>query len=160
MPDGLLGLAFPSLSRSSFSGSTPVFFTLVAQGVLPKNSFGLCPSELYIGGTNNELHKGDFTYVPVTHEVRLCKTIPRFDVNCHTFQGFWQANIDVLYVDGKQVAGTTDMIIDSGTSMILGDNTTVKALYDQIPGSSPIGTGGYYSSTEIGRVSLGHRNIN
>jgi hypothetical protein len=54
------------------ASSTPLFNSLVAQGVLPTNSFGLCPTELYIGGTNSHLYQGDFTYVPVTQEVRLC----------------------------------------------------------------------------------------
>jgi len=107
---------------------------------------------LYIGGTNNKLHKGDFTYVPVTQEVRLCKKVPRFDVNYHTFQGYWQTNIDALYVNGNKFASTIDTIIDSGTSMIIGDNNTVQAVYHQIPGSYPIGSG-YYSCTDIGRFS-------
>ncbi|KAI9438022.1 acid protease [Lactarius indigo] len=120
LPDGLLGLGFPSLSGY---GATPLFHTLVAQGVLPTNSFGLCPSELFIGGSNDQLHKGDFTYVPVTQE------------------GYWQTNIDGIYLDGQQIASMTDAIIDSGTAMILGDNKTVTAFYNQIPGSYLIGDG-------------------
>lgn len=112
-------MGFPSISGY---GSTPVFDTLVAQGVLPSNYFGLCPTELYIGGTNSQLYQGKFTYVPVTQEVRLCKEVFRL---------------------GK-IASTIDTIIDSGTSMILGDNQTVQAFYDQIPGSRLVGSG-YYS---------------
>ncbi|KAI9438026.1 acid protease [Lactarius indigo] len=123
IPDGLLGLGFPSLSAF---GATPLFHTLVAQGILPTDSFGLCPSELFIGGTNSSLYKGNFTYVPVTKE------------------GYWQTNIDGIYVGGQKIAGTTDTIIDSGTAMILGDSKTVKAFYAQIPGSYLIGDG-YYS---------------
>ncbi|KAH8988005.1 acid protease [Lactarius hatsudake] len=123
LPDGLLGLGFPSLSGY---GAMPLFHSLVAQGILPTNSFGLCPSELYIGGTNDQLYKGDFTYVPVTQE------------------GYWQTNIDGIYLGGQKIVGTTNTIIDSGTAMILGNSKTVQALYDQIPGSYPIGDG-YYS---------------
>ncbi|KAF8266882.1 acid protease [Lactarius quietus] len=122
-PDGLLGLAFPGISMS---GVTPLFITLVDQGVLPINSFGLCPTELFIGGTNSQLYQGDFTYVNLTQE------------------GFWQTNIDGLYLSGQQIAGTINTIIDSGTSMILGDNKTVQAFYGQIPGSKAIGSG-YHS---------------
>ena len=68
-PDGLLGLGFPSLSGYE---TTPLLSNLVAQGVLPSNSFGLSPTELYIGGANSQLYQGDFTYVPVTQEVQLC----------------------------------------------------------------------------------------
>ncbi|KAH9026780.1 acid protease [Lactarius hengduanensis] len=123
LPDGLLGLGFPSLSGY---GAIPLFHSLVAQGVLPTDSFGLCPSELYIGGTNDQLYKGNFTYVPVTQE------------------GYWQTNIDGISLGGRKIAGTTNTIIDSGTAMILGDNKTVQAFYDQIPGSYLI-NGGYYS---------------
>ena len=77
LPDGILGLAFPSLS---VYGATPVFHTLAAQGSLPANTFGVYlaenGSELYLGGTNNKLHKGDFTHVPLTREVRLCRVVP------------------------------------------------------------------------------------
>jgi hypothetical protein len=142
--DGILGLGFPSLSEYH---ATPLFNTLVTQGVLPTNSFGLCPSELYIGGTNNKLYKGSFTYVPVTVAVRFCIEVPRFGVNDHTFQGFWQTVFDGLYVNGQKISGTTNMIIDSGTSMIMGDTTTVQAFYAQIPGSTLItGKPGYYKS--------------
>ncbi|KAF8266878.1 Asp-domain-containing protein [Lactarius quietus] len=121
-PDGLLGLGFPSLSGC---GATPLFTNLVNQRVLPKDSFGLCPTELYIGGTNSQLYKGNFTYVPVTHE------------------GYWQTNIDALYLNGTQIAGTLDTIIDSGTAMIIGDSKTIEAFYNRIPGSYPIGSGYY-----------------
>ncbi|KAH9000987.1 acid protease [Lactarius deliciosus] len=141
LPDGLLGLGFPSLSGY---GAMPLFHSLVAQGVLPTNSFGLCPSELYIGGTNDQLYKGDFTYVPVTREVRLWKEVLRFDINDPTLQGYWQTNIDGIYLGGQKIVDTTNAIIDSGTAMILGNSKTVQAFYDQIPGSYPIGDG-YYS---------------
>jgi len=72
-------------------------------------------------------------------------------------QGYWQTNIDALYVNGQQIASTTDSIIDSVTTMILGDNQTVQALYDQIPSSFPMKSG-FYSSTG-NRMALCHRKI-
>src|SRR5579859_4144349 len=75
-PDGLLGLAFQSLSRLN---ATPVFQTLAAQGAFPANSFGFYlaneGSEVYLGGTNNKLHKDDFVYASVTQEVWLCREV-------------------------------------------------------------------------------------
>ncbi|KAF8262385.1 acid protease [Lactarius quietus] len=128
LPDGLLGLAFPSLS--SFGDSPSLLKTLVDQGTLPTNSFGLYLSkdysELYLSGTNNKLYKGDFTYVPVTHE------------------GFWQTTITAWYIgDAKLSAPTADMVIDSGTTMILGPRIAVQALYHKIPGSVPLNSGSY-----------------
>ncbi|KAF8266877.1 acid protease [Lactarius quietus] len=122
-PDGKLGLGFPSISAYTAS---PLLNSLVDQRVLPKNSFGLCPTELYIGGTNSQLYKGDFTYVPVTQA------------------GFWQTDIGALYLNEQQIARNITAIIDSGTSMIIGDSKTIQAFYDQIHGSYLIGSG-YYS---------------
>lgn len=69
-PDGLLGLAFQSISAYN---ATPVFESLVSQGQTdePVFSFKLTASgsELYLGGVNTALYTGDFTYTPVTHEV-------------------------------------------------------------------------------------------
>ncbi|KAH9168072.1 acid protease [Lactarius sanguifluus] len=119
LPDGLLGLAFPSISPYQ---STPFFLTLAAQGSLPSNTFGFYladeGSEMFLGGTNNKLHDGDFTYVPITKE------------------GYWETDVHALYVNGRKVAGVRDSIID-----------TVKAIYRHIPGSNPapadIGAGLY-----------------
>ncbi|KAH9026799.1 acid protease [Lactarius hengduanensis] len=130
LPDGLVGLAFPSISPYK---ATPVFLTLAAQGSLPSNTFGFYlaneGSELFLGGTNDKLHDDDFTYVPVTNE------------------GYWETNVDALYVNGRKIAGVKDSIIDTGTTMILGDAKTVKAIYKHIPGSKPapadIGSGLY-----------------
>ncbi|KAH9033421.1 acid protease [Lactarius pseudohatsudake] len=120
LPDGLVGLAFPSISPYQ---ATPVFLTLAAQGSLPSNAFGFYlankGSELFLGGTNNKLHDADFTYVPVTNE------------------GYWETNVDALYVNGRKIAGVRDSIIDTGTTMILGDAKTVQAIYKHIPGSKP-----------------------
>ncbi|KAH8977676.1 acid protease [Lactarius akahatsu] len=120
LPDGLVGLAFPSISPYK---AIPVFLTLAAQGSLPSNTFGFYfankGSELFLGGTNNKLHDGDFTYVPVTNE------------------GYWEINVDALYVNGRKVAGVRDSIIDTGTTLILGDKKTVKAIYKHIYGSKP-----------------------
>ena len=159
-PDGMLGLGFPSLSSFKV---TPPFHTLVAGHILPTNSFGLCPSELYIGGTNNKLFKGNFTYVPVIHQVRLCIDVPGFGTDDQAFQAYWQTQIDGLYLNEDIIAGTKklDVIIDSGTAMIVGDKKTLQAFYSQIPGSYVIAPGAfeYYNSTEI-RFSVAYRKIN
>ncbi|KAN0133052.1 Aspartic peptidase domain containing protein [Lactarius tabidus] len=124
-PDGILGLAFPEIASYG-----PTFFqTLVSQGSLPSNSFGLyfgqTYSELHISGSNSKLYKGDFTYVDVT-EV-----------------GYWQTKFEAFHLNGKKIAGTTDVVIDSGSTMIVGDTKTVQALYDLIPGSAALNSGMY-----------------
>ncbi len=64
-------LAFQSISK--FNG-TPVFQTLISEGVVTSQVFGFKlasnGSELFLGGTNSKLYTGDFTWVSLTDEVR------------------------------------------------------------------------------------------
>jgi hypothetical protein len=153
-------LAFPNVAIFSAS---PFFQTLATQGALPTNSFGMYlaqnDSELYLGGTNDRLHKGNFTYAPLTQVVRLCRVDPRFDDNNHALQGYWETNFDALYLNGRKISGVRDAVIDSGTTQIVGDRETVQTFYDRIPGSADIGSG-VYSGTYIRQLSLGHRETN
>ena len=68
--DGLMGLAFESISAYN---ATPVFQTLISQNVLTSPVFGLklatSGSELFLGGTNDTLFTGNFTWVPLTNQV-------------------------------------------------------------------------------------------
>jgi len=150
-------LAFQEISAYN---ATPVIQTLVAQGSLPANTFGVYlakeGSELFLGGTNDKLHKGDFTFVPLTAGVQLRRVVPRFDVNNHSLQGFWQSKFDAISINGQKIAGVTDLIIDTATTQVLGDYSTVRAIYDQISGSADIGSG-LYSSKYLRQLSLVHR---
>ncbi|TFK76153.1 acid protease [Pluteus cervinus] len=117
-PDGLLGMGFQSISVYN---SNPVFQSLIAQGktTSPEFSFKLSSSgsELFVGGVDSSLAKGSTTYVPVTQ------------------QGYWQVNLDSLTVNNKKVASSLSAIIDTGTTLIIGDSASVKAFYAAIPGS-------------------------
>jgi len=42
---------------------------------------------------------------------------------------------DGLKVNGKYLLGKTDVVLESGTSLLLGSPNDVKALYKMIPGS-------------------------
>jgi cathepsin D len=68
--DGVMGLAFQSISAYN---ATPVFQTLISQDVLTSPVFGFkiatSGSELFLGGTNDALHTGSFTWVSLTNEV-------------------------------------------------------------------------------------------
>lgn len=70
-PDGLLGMAFQSISNYQ---SAPLFQNLVEQGQAEQAMFAFklteTDSELYVGGVNSALYKGDFTWVSVSQEVR------------------------------------------------------------------------------------------
>jgi cathepsin D len=128
--DGLMGMAFRQLSQFN---STPVFQTLVAQGSTdsPVFSFRLTPTsaELFIGGSNDKLFTGNITYTPVTQE------------------GYWSVDMDSVNVNQGIVLDTTPCIIDTGTSLVVGDPESVAQLYQAIPGaadaSSTVGDGLY-----------------
>ena len=69
-PDGILGLAFESISAYPAS---PVFQSLVSDDQATEAAFSFklatSGSELYLGGANTDLYTGDFSYAPVTNQV-------------------------------------------------------------------------------------------
>ncbi|KAG1768957.1 aspartic peptidase domain-containing protein [Suillus occidentalis] len=110
--DGLMGMSFKSLSHFA---ADPVFDTLVSQGAVPESVFAFklasSGSELRVGGVNSALYKGSFTYTPVTEKA------------------YWQINGDGMGLNGKTVVKKFSAIVDSGTSLILGNSSQVKQLY-------------------------------
>ncbi|KAI0287673.1 acid protease [Russula brevipes] len=132
LADGLMGMGFQSIS--DFNAS-PVFQTLIAEGAVTSPIFGFkfdtTGSELFLGGTNNALFTGDFTWVPLTDE------------------GFWQASFNSISVDGNAIVGSTAAIFDTGTTQIIGDPTNIAKIFSLINGSrlaSEIGPGVYTST--------------
>ncbi|KAI0318428.1 acid protease [Amylostereum chailletii] len=124
--DGLMGMGFESISDYD---ANPPFQSMVAAGAVDKSVFGFKLSdggaELYLGGTNSDLYSGDFAYVPVTQ------------------QGYWQVDLDAFNVNGKEVVSGTPSIIDTGTTLIIGDTSSVDAVYAKIPGSKDQGDGAW-----------------
>ncbi|KAH8982271.1 acid protease [Lactarius akahatsu] len=82
-------------------------------------------SELYIGGTNPSHYSGNFTYVPVTTK------------------GYWQVGFDGVWVNGTQVKRSASAIVDTGTTLILGETDGINALFAKIPGSRQVENGLY-----------------
>ena len=121
-----VGMAFQSISDYNAS---PFFQTLVSEGTVSDSVFGFKLSssgaELYLGGTDSDLVSGDFTYVSVAQE------------------GYWQVDMDGLSVGGSQVVSSTSSIIDTGTTLIVGDSSSVASAYSSISGSSDNGDGTY-----------------
>ncbi|KAG5654486.1 hypothetical protein H0H81_001985 [Sphagnurus paluster] len=118
--DGLVGMAFPEIS--SF-GAEPLFHSLVAQNqtVAPQFGFKLAEngSELFLGGVNTDLIKGDLVYTPVIQ------------------QGFWQVNLEAVSLDGFPTSTNQSAIVDTGTTLVLGDSKSVTDFYSLIPGAKP-----------------------
>jgi hypothetical protein len=65
-----MGMGFQSISAYD---APPVVQNLISEHLLTEPMFGfkLAPdgSELYLGGVNSELYKGQFSWVPVTKAV-------------------------------------------------------------------------------------------
>ncbi len=54
--------------------------------------------------------------------------------------------MDRALVNGNQTVGNTSVIVDTGTTLVIGDMPAVESLYAGIPGSKPAdGTPGMYT---------------
>lgn len=123
--DGLMGMAFESLS---VYGANPVIQTLIDNNVIsdPVFAFKLASSgsELRIGGINSALYSGSLTYTPVTQ------------------QGFWQISGDAISANGNTALSSFSAVIDTGTTLIIGDLDTVGQFYSTL-NATDLGNGFY-----------------
>ena len=131
-PDGLLGLAFISISET---GRSPVFETLVLANQTTQPVFGFTlldnGGELVLGGTDTSAFRGALTFAPLTF------TNP---------PAFWEIVVSSVAVGRKSAVATAqDAIVDTGTTLLIVDPASARAIYAQIPGaedaSSVIGEG-------------------
>ncbi|KAJ7854983.1 acid protease [Mycena olivaceomarginata] len=128
--DGILGMAYPSLSQLHHS---PVFNTLYSNGAVKANRFGFylaqSGSELYLGGIDTRKYSGKIE----THSVNQAA-------------GFWQLPGASAKV-GKSVAVSGfQTVIDSGTTIMYGPPADVAKVYAKVPGSAVFDSnGGLYS---------------
>ncbi|KAK7048160.1 acid protease [Favolaschia claudopus] len=118
-PDGLVGMAFPALS---VFGDDPLFTTLVNQGTVAP-AFGVrladTGSELFLGGVDSAKFTGAFRNVSLIEE------------------DFYALNLQALDVNSRTVATANGVtaIVDTGTTLLIGDDQGVEILYSAIPGS-------------------------
>lgn len=129
-PDGLLGMAFESIANTR---SSPVFQTLVSQGKVTSPVFGFTlldnGGELFLGGTDTTAFTGSLTFAPLT-----------------TLPAFWQIMTESVSVSRTRVVIVpNEAIVDTGTTLLIVDTKSAKAIYAGIPGSlnatSTIGEG-------------------
>jgi hypothetical protein len=129
--DGILGLAFPSIS---VNGVPVVFEMMIDQGLVdePVFSFYLTSDgsdgEMDLGGIDTAHFTGDLQYVPVVAE------------------NYWTIDLESMILEGESTSFTTAprAIVDTGTSLLAGPSAEVKALAGKL-GASPVGTTGEYS---------------
>ncbi|KAF8189112.1 acid protease [Mycena galopus ATCC 62051] len=128
--DGILGLAFPAISNLN---ANPFFVNADSEGAVEANQFGFflasSGSELYLGGTNDQLYTGDIEFNAVDSS-----------------GGFWQATGAAAKVGSTSVVSGIDTIIDSGTTIMYGPPADVKKIFAKVSGSKLFdSTNGYYS---------------
>ncbi|KAJ7704411.1 acid protease [Mycena rosella] len=118
-PDGIVGMAFPALSQF---GRNPLFTTLVKQKTVPP-IFGVkladSGSELLLGGVDNSLFTGAFRYVSLIEKDYYPLVLQALDVNSRTVA----------------TANGVVAIVDTGTTLLMGDPQGVEILYSAIPGA-------------------------
>ncbi|KAI9504022.1 aspartic peptidase domain-containing protein, partial [Coemansia spiralis] len=114
--DGLFGLAFKSLSSG---GLVPPMTKMIEEALVDEPVFAFALSqghrsfgELLLGGYNELHYKGDLRWMRVTRAK------------------YWQVTMEgVWYGDGKfNLLPETSAILDTGTSFLLGDPSTIQLI--------------------------------
>ncbi|GAA5965519.1 hypothetical protein JCM8115_005784 [Rhodotorula mucilaginosa] len=125
--DGIVGMGFEALSNI---GEAPFFQSLVEQGVVAKNVFSFTlgendEGELYLGGSDSSKYSGEIVTTPVIH------------------QGYWMVQGGAL-VDGNRTSENANMVIDTGTTLVVAPPAEADKFFAQIPSAKPF-QNGYYS---------------
>lgn len=134
--DGILGLGWSSLS--SIPGTKTPFDNMVAQGLVPSGQFGLQFIKDYhwqnaggggkwtFGGYDASAVSGALVSAPVTRRL------------------YWQIKMDQVAVGSAySYTPANDVIVDSGTTLILLDQTAVTNIYNKLPGGKLAASGHY-----------------
>lgn len=117
--EGIMGLAWPSISVTR---ATPVFFNLISQNPNMQKVFSIALPDasgtngvLDIGGIDSTHYTGDLVNVSLTEET------------------YWQSTFASLKVGNTEViSSTTRMVVDSGTSLIVGPTSIVASIATQL----------------------------
>jgi hypothetical protein len=123
--DGILGLGFDSIS---VGGVKTVFHNAMEQGKLEKPVFAFylgdnADGELTFGGYDATKFEGELTWVKLSEAT------------------YWRIDLDGVKI-GSFSTGSTDAIVDSGTSLITGPTEDIRKIANEI-GATPTITGQY-----------------
>jgi len=120
--DGILGLGFQTISVNHIV--TP-FQNMISQGLVQEQLFSVflsdasgTPGELTFGGIDSTKYTGEIAYVPLKNET------------------YWELALDTMSLDGTSITTATNVIVDTGTSILAGPSAEVKALAKKV-GASP-----------------------
>ncbi|ORY80220.1 aspartic peptidase domain-containing protein [Leucosporidium creatinivorum] len=141
---GILGMGWSTIASS---GAVPLVEALAQNGTLPSEVFGfafksyaydkltsetMAGGTLTIGSTDTSAYSGDINWIPIQ--------LPG---------GYWSIPLDGMTASGSDITlTTTNIIVDTGTTLIGMPAADVTAIYDQISAASAYsldGESGYYS---------------
>jgi len=119
--DGILGLGFDSIS---VGGAKTVFHNAIDQGLVESPMFAFylgdnADGELTFGGYDDTKFDGELAWVKLSHAT------------------YWQIDMDGVKI-GSFSGESTDAIVDSGTSLITGPTSDIKAIAKAIGATKTI----------------------
>ncbi|CAF1077693.1 unnamed protein product [Adineta steineri] len=145
--DGILGLAYPDYTSG---GETPLFYNMWMQNLIPQPifSFYFNPDssatpggELIFGGADTSKYTGAITYVNVS------------------VQGYWQFNMNRITVGNISICSSNcSAIADTGTTLILGPTSNIRALNAAL-GATYERSSGWYRVSCSTRTQQGFPNV-
>ncbi|CAM5149368.1 unnamed protein product [Natator depressus] len=121
--DGILGLAFPSISAS---GATPVFDNMMNEGLVSQDLFSVYLSSndqtgsfVMFGGIDSSYYSGSLNWIPLSSET------------------YWEITMDRVTMNGETIAcsGGCQAIIDTGTSLLAGPSSGISNINSYIGAS-------------------------
>ncbi|CAF3935365.1 unnamed protein product [Adineta steineri] len=145
--DGILGLAYPDYTSDD---ETPLFYNMWMQNLIPQPifSFYFNPDssatpggELIFGGADTSKYTGAITYVNVS------------------VQGYWQFKMDTITVGNISICSSScNAIADTGTTLILGPTSNIRALNAAL-GATYERSSGWYRVSCSSRTQQGFPNV-
>ncbi|NWZ30947.1 PEPA protein, partial [Asarcornis scutulata] len=122
--DGILGLAFPSISSS---GATPVFDNMMSQGLVAEDLFSVYLSKddksgsfVLFGGIDPAYTTNGISWIPLSAET------------------YWQITMERVFVGERSVACyfSCQAIVDTGTSLLAVPTLALKRIYKALGANS------------------------
>lgn len=153
---GIMGMGFQSLSTS---GATPFWQVLEKQGVLSQNAFtfqlarnidNINPNDpnindvenpggvFTLGRIDSNQYNGDITYTSIPNNLQNQQGL-----------GYWTIPLGGITINGNSanIGNNPLAAIDTGTTLVGGPASSIRAFYSQISGArsaSTVGMPGYY----------------
>jgi len=121
--DGILGLAFPSISENNM---IPVFSAMVQDNVVSQPVFAFTLND----NTDGELSFGSYDTTKTIHWVPLSS------------KTYWQIDATSIMYGSQSITSVNTLIVDSGTSLIGGPSSDIAA-FAKIIGATAVMNGEY-----------------